>query len=184
MFKNKIAVSLIVLLIIIVAYFMLSSDDNTGETHEFDIENKIITVTSVSGEDEYISYDSGQTWENDNEPSFYMNLEKGRYPVDVQEIRLTLFNNYSDHMVLYGHEYFLYEWKGGEFKQLDFPEDMAFPEEQLAVNLGDKEEIIVQIHRFELDRGKYRLEKHVRIEAVGLREDGEEYIIACEFFLD
>lgn len=185
--KTIVIIFILVVILILIAFLFNRNEvpeEKSNKPNNFDTDAEIITVVSVEQKDEYISYDGGTTWENNEEPSFYMNLEKGKYPIDTKNIIGHLYNNYSDRSVHHGYEYFLYKWSGIEFKQVEFPPDMAFPDEGLMVNPGDVKELNFEIYRFDLDEGRYLLEKKVRISEQDSPDDMEEYIITSEFYLE
>lgn len=185
MIKRKIVFVFILVVILILIYFLLNRNEIPDEEiNDFYTGEEIITVAGVDKKDEYTSYDGGETWDNDDIPSFYMNLENGKYPVDVENIIGHLYNNYSDWSVHHGYYYILYKWNGREFKQVEFPSDMGFPDIGLIINPGDTEELKFDIHRFNLDEGRYLLEKKIGISVRDSLSDMEEYIITSEFYLE
>lgn len=187
MSTKKIIIATLIIVALIALYLFMSRDSTSNPKDGDDMvssEEEIITVINLDENEEYISYDGGESWENELEPSFYMNLEKGIYPVDTEDIYGQLYNNSSEQYISYGHEYFLYEWDDSEFKELDFPPTMAFPDEGLGVNPGENEELKFEIHRFDLEEGRYLLEKYIRIVDSFASEDAIEYILRSEFQLE
>lgn len=182
MSTKKIIIVVLIVLALVLIYVLMSRNSTTNDI--VNSKEKIITVLNVDENEEYISYDGGISWEDDYVPSFYMNLEEGTYPANIEDIHGQLYNNSSHQYISYGHEYFLYRWVGSKFQQLDFPTSIAFPDEELGVDPGENGELIFEIHRFDLGEGRYLLEKEISIVDDFASEDRVLYIVRSEFHLE